>query len=209
MTPTKNAPRRAQAAPRRTQAERSEATTGQLVATARDLFARDGYAATSLDAVSSKAGVTKGALYHHFSGKTALFESVFRAEQERLRAVLAAAASTKKDPWDGFFAGAKAYLEACLDPGVQRITLLDGSAVLGWQRMREIEADYGLAMLKEGLRQSAKAGRIRRREVDGLAHLLFGALGEGAMYIASAPDQRAALRKITRDLKALLDALAA
>jgi AcrR family transcriptional regulator len=196
-------------APRRTQAERSEATTGQLVATARDLFARDGYAATSLEAVSSEAGVTKGGLYHHFGSKKELFEAVFRAEQQELLTALATAAGKEKDPWDGFFAGAKAYLEVSLDAGVQRITLLDASSVLGWERMREIEADYGLAMLKEGLRQSVKAGRIRRRDVDALAHLLFGALGEGAMYIAREPDQRAALRRVTRDLKSILDALAA
>jgi AcrR family transcriptional regulator len=193
---------------RRTQAERTEATTGQLVATARDMFARDGYAATSLEAVSSESGVTKGALYHHFRSKKELFEAVFRAEQEQLLAAVATAAGKQKDPWAGLFAGAKAYLEASLDPGVQRITLLDASSVLGWERMREIEADYGLAMLKEGLRQSVEAGRIRRRDVDALAHLLFGALGEGAMYIARDPDPRAALRRVTRDLRALLAALA-
>jgi AcrR family transcriptional regulator len=202
LSPTKNAPRR-------TQAERSEATTGQLVATARDLFARHGYAGTSLEAVSSEAGVTKGGLYHHFGSKKELFEAVFRAEQQQLLTALATAAGKERDPWDGFFAGAKAYLEVSLDPGVQRITLLDASSVLGWERMREIEADYGLAMLKEGLRQAVKARRIRRRDVDALAHLLFGALGEGAMYIAGEPDQRAALRRVTRDLKSILDAFAA
>ena len=172
------------------------------------MFARAGYAPTSLEAICSEAGVTKGALYHHFSSKTELFEAVFRAEQERLLVALADAAAGKRDPWDGFFAGARAYLEACLDPGVQRITLLDASSVLGWERMREIEAGYGLKMLKRGLTLAAEAGRIRDRDVDGLAHLLFGALGEGAMYIARAEDQGAALSRITRELKALLDAIA-
>jgi AcrR family transcriptional regulator len=194
---------------KRTQAERSEATTSQLVATARSLFAQDGYAATSLDAVSAKAGLTKGSIYHHFDGKRQLFEAVFEAEERRLCAALAEAAATKSDPWDGFFAGSKAFLEASLEPGVQRITLLDAPAVLGWERVREIEADYGLALLKEGLRMAAEAGRIRSRDADGLAHLLFGALCEGAMYIARASDQRQALRKITGDFKSLLDAIAA
>ena len=81
--------------------------------------------------------MTKGALYHHFGSKKELFEAVFRAEQQQLLTALATAAAKEKDPWDGFFAGAKAYLEVSLDPGVQRITLLDASSVLGWERMRE------------------------------------------------------------------------
>lgn len=202
LSPTTKAPGR------RTQRERSETTTAQLVSAARTLFARDGYAATSLEAVCSECGVTKGALYHHFSGKSDLFEAVFREEERKLCHALREAAVAEEDPWEGFLAGSLAFLEASLDPGVQRITLLDAPAVLGWERMREIEADYGLALLKQGLRQALKAGRIGRRDADPLAHLLFGALCEGAMYIARADDPRGALRKVTRELKVVLDAIA-
>ena len=194
---------------KRTQAERSEATRGLLLSTARELFALDGYAATSLDAVCRSAGVTKGALYHHFRGKHELFDAVLEAQEAELCEALARGARRHDDPWDGFVAGCMAFLEACLDPGVQRITLLDAPSVLGWERMQEIQAQYGLALMKAGLKQSAKAGRIARRDVDGLAHMLFGALCEGAMYIARASDQRAALRKITREFNSLLDALSA
>src|SRR5258705_6752952 len=85
---------------RRTQAERTEATTAALVDAARDLFARDGYETTSLDAVAGRAGVTKGAVYHHFDGKRQLFEAVFGGEIERITTPLAAAYTRKKDPWD-------------------------------------------------------------------------------------------------------------
>jgi AcrR family transcriptional regulator len=89
---------------RRTQAERTEATTTALVDAARALFARDGFDATSLDAVAARAGVTKGAVYHHFAGKRQLFEAVFSREVERVATPLAAAYGRKKDPWDAFAA---------------------------------------------------------------------------------------------------------
>ncbi len=110
---------------RRTQAERTEATTSALVDAARELFARDGYDATSLDAVAARAGVTKGAVYHHFEGKRQLFEAVFTREVERMATPLAEAYARKKDPWDAFNAACRAFLDECLDPGLQRIVLLD------------------------------------------------------------------------------------
>src|SRR5260370_38476212 len=108
---------------RRTQAERTEATTGALVDAARELFAADGYAATSLAAVAARANVTKGAVYHHFEGKHELFEAVFTREVERLAAPLVAAYARKTDPWEAFKAGGRAFLDRCLDPDVQRIVL--------------------------------------------------------------------------------------
>jgi AcrR family transcriptional regulator len=177
-----------------TQAERTQATTARLVSTAREQFADRGYAGTSLESVAAAAGVTKGALYHHFRGKRELFEAVFVAEQQRLCEVIAAAG--------GLRAGMHAYLEACLDPGVQRITLLDALAVLGWERMRGIEADYGLRLLREGV-----ARALPERDAEAVAHLLFGALCEAPMFIARAGDQREALRRMTRELDGLLAAL--
>src|SRR5262245_14957814 len=113
---------------RRTQAERTEATIGALVDAARELFARDGYEATSLSAVAARADVTKGAVYHHFDGKRQLFEAVFTREVERMAAPLVAAYGRKKDPWDAFQAGCRAFLDECLDPELQRILLIDAQA---------------------------------------------------------------------------------
>src|SRR5947207_15177009 len=108
-----------------TQQERTEATTVALVEAARDLFAEDGFAAASLDAVVAKAGVTKGALYHHFAGKRELFAAVFAAEQHEISEVVAAAYARQDDPWDAFEAGCRSLVETCQEPGVQRIFLLD------------------------------------------------------------------------------------
>lgn len=192
----------------RTQRQRTEATTGQLVEAARRLFAADGYTATSLEDVVAAAGVTKGALYHHFSSKRDLFRAVFEQEEIALARASQEAYRRESDPWKGFQAGCIAFLEGSLDPGVQRIVVLDGAAVLGWETVREIEARHSMAMIEGGLHQAMESGRIARRDTGPLAHMLFGALCEGAMTVArSGDDQRAAMRAMAAELRSLLAAL--
>jgi AcrR family transcriptional regulator len=191
----------------RTQVERTEATTSALVEAGRELFAQDGYAATSLDAVVARAGVTKGALYHHFDGKHELFRAVLEREQARLAERLGGAFARKRDPWDGVQAGCRAFLEEVLDPELQRIMLIDGPGALGFAALRDTEAPT-LALLEEGLRRSMDAGRLERRPVEPLAALLFGALCEAALSIARADDQAAAQRAMTAELRRLFAALA-
>jgi AcrR family transcriptional regulator len=192
--------------PKRTQRERSEATTAELLAAARELFAQDGYAATSLDEIASAAGVTKGALYHHFHSKRAIFRAVYAAEQRRLAEIEARAYWRKRDPWNAFFAGCKAFLEATIDPGVQRITLLDGPGALGRDDIREIEAD-AFAMTRSGLQRAIEAGCIPSRPLDPLAHFLFGGLCAMAGQIARSENPKGELRAMTAELRRILDAL--
>jgi AcrR family transcriptional regulator len=200
-------PPRAPAA--RTQQQRSEATVTELLAAALERFAQDGYAGTSLDAIAAAAGVTKGALYHHFAGKQDLFRAVFEAEQLRLVGMVAEAYAKKEDPWDAFYEGCRAYLEASADPAVQRIVSLDAPSALGRDTVREIETETSFGSIVAGLKRAMKAGRIATGPAEPLAHLLFGALGEGSMAIATADDQRKALRGVLDSMRALLDALAA
>jgi AcrR family transcriptional regulator len=192
----------------RTQRQRTEATTGHLLDAARRLFAADGYTATSLEDVVAAAGVTKGALYHHFSSKRDLFRAVFEQEEIALARASRLAYVEESDPWQGFQAACIAFLENSLDPGVQRIVVLDGPAVLGWETVREIEARQSLAMIERGLVQAMESGRIATRPAGPLAHMLFGALCEGAMSVArSGGDQRAAMRAMATELRSLLTAL--
>lgn len=181
----------------------------RLLRAAAELFAREGFAATSLDSVASAAGVTKGSLYHHFSGKADLFEAVFERQEAGLAERVGAIAARKRDPWQVAYAGVRAFLDESQDPAVQRILLVDGPSVLGWDRVREIEIRYGLALIKAVLGQLMNDGQIRRHDVDVLAHLLFGALTEGALLIARADDATAARRTVERELRRMIDGLAA
>ena len=194
---------------RRSQPERSEATQRALVESARDLFASEGYSDTQLDDVVRAAGVTKGALYHHFEGKADLFRAVFEHEQGRLAKMVSAAYRRQPDPWKGFFAGCRALLEAQLDPGVQRITLLDAPSVLGWEQMRGIGSRYCLQLVKKGLEEAIAAGQIASRPIEPIAHLVVGAVCEGSMMVARADDQRAAAKRLLTELRTLLDAFRA
>jgi AcrR family transcriptional regulator len=192
---------------RRTQQERSEATTAELIKAARELFAADGYRATSLDDVVDAVGLTKGAVYHHFTSKQELFAAVFEQEERRLSEVAAAAYRRKRDPWEGLLAACRAYLEGQQEPGVQRITLLDAPSVLGWDRLRALEARYTLAGLEQALQALVDSGRIKPRPIGPLAQMLQGAICDGAMLVARSDDQKATAREVNRELRELLSGL--
>jgi AcrR family transcriptional regulator len=190
-----------------TQAERREATTAALVEAARELFAADGYAATALDAVARKAGVTKGAVYHHFDGKRQVFEAVFAGEVERVSGSLTAAYAEEEDGWDGLRAACQAFLDVCLEPGMQRIVFHDAFGALGWERIRRLEAGM-LDAMEWAIERAVEDGRIERRPAAPLASFLFGALCESAMSVARAPDQGKAKREAAAELDRVMDGLA-
>jgi AcrR family transcriptional regulator len=188
---------------RRTQAERTDATTAQLVEAAARLFGQDGYAATSIDAVAAAAGLTKGAAYHHFPTKAALFRVVFVRELERITAALDQVAATENDSWTALRRGCRTFLEHCLDPGFRRIVLLDAPSVLGWDQVREVEYGYLLRVLTDAVRGTGMDGDPTAR-----AQLLFGALCEGGMLLARSADPAAALATVAAEAEHLLAALA-
>jgi len=193
---------------RPTQQERSEKTVAALVEAARLLFAKQGFAATSLDDILAATKMTRGALYHHFDSKTSLFRAVFEEQEKILTAEVAKAAAEKRGAWQAFRAGCDGFLEACLDPATQRIILIDAPAVLGWDVMREIEARYALALLRGGLQRIMDEGKLAKRPIEPLAVILLGALSEAAMAIARAPDPKAAAQDARREIDRLLKALA-
>jgi AcrR family transcriptional regulator len=190
------------------QAERSEATVQHLIATARDLFASNGFGETSIEDIVRTAGVTRGALYHHFGGKADIFRAVVEDEAERLAKRLQRAALKEQDPWRQLEAGCMEFLDACRDPAVRQIGLLDAPAVLGWQELREIDLRHSLALLLQGLESAMAEGKLRRRPPAPLAHLLFGAMCEAGMLVARATDTRRAMREVGREVRELLGGLA-
>lgn len=188
----------------RTQAERSDATTSILIAAGLRLFGRDGYAATAIEAVAAEAGVTKGAAYHHFGGKSGLFRAVFIRQEEELATSLAETGLGAPDSWTALQAGCHAFLRHSLDPQIRQIILLDGPAVLGWDAVREIEYAHTLRLLRQGMEAAAAQGWLAEGELDIRCQLLFGALCEAGMLLARTPDPARALPIVVREVDRLL-----
>lgn len=192
---------------RRTQAERSQATTTGLVTTAQRLFGRDGYAATSIEDIARESGTTKGAVYHHFAGKTELFRAVFLHQEQQLAQMIQATFAETADPWDGIRRGSRAFLEACADQQMRQIILLDGPAVLGWEDVRAIEYEHTLKLILNGLTAAAR-GQLTPGDITIRAHLIFGALCEAGMLIARAGDPSEVLPVVRDQADQLLAAFA-
>lgn len=193
---------------KRTKAEQREQTIQELIGIARELFSRDGYAGAATEEIVARAGVTRGALYHHFGSK----EGLFRAVLEKVQADIAervevAANAAEADNWRQLSAGCRAFLEASLDPQIRRIALIDAPAVLGWEVWREVDAANSARLLQAGLQELADAGQIRALPLVAVAHLLSGAMNEAALWIAGAPDPQIALAEASAGLEALLNGL--
>lgn len=190
-----------------TKAEQSQATRGALVGAAEKLFAERGYANTSTEAVVRAAGVTRGALYHHFQDKTALFQAVYEAIEERLVEQVSGHVADSSEPIEALRRGAEGFLDACLDPAVQRIVLLEGPSVLGWERWREIDQAYFLGLVTMSLEAAADAGAIRASGIEPLAHILMGGLVEAAMLLASATEPDRVRREVGAAVDLMIDGL--
>jgi AcrR family transcriptional regulator len=188
-------------------AEQSEATRAALLAVARELFTDPGYAAVSTEEIVQRAGLTRGALYHHFSGKRELFKAVFVLLEQEMAQRVAAAGLAQTDPWEQQLAAIGAFLDYCLDPAVQRIALVDAPSVLGLETWREIESVYGLALVRAGLENAIEAGVIERQPVEPLAHLILGALIEAGLMIAYADDVESARAEVGASVERLLTGL--
>src|SRR5918995_2092696 len=191
------------------QAERSDTTRAKLVAAARELFARRGYAEVGTEEIVRRARVTRGALYHHFEDKRDLFRAVHEQIEGELTQAIGAqlAGAGSDDPIDALRTAARTFLDACTEPEIARITLLDAPSVLGWEEWRRIDEKYGLGLTMAGLTIGMEAGRLRRQPVRPLAHLLLAAMGEAGMVIANADDPKAARAEVEPPLLALLEGL--
>jgi AcrR family transcriptional regulator len=194
-------------ATRRSRAARIVATREGLIAAARAAFAKDGYAGASMDALCAEAGLTRGALYHHFGGKEGLLEAVTHQIDGELNARLDAVWEAEPDPWQGFLACCRAYLDYALEPEVQQILLRDAPAVLG-QRLRDIDSASALEPTREALASLMALGRIQACDPEALARLINGATLEAALWIAASPDPAATRALAWNGLETLVRGLA-
>jgi len=189
--------------------ERSEATRAALMAAARPLFADRGFAGVGTEEIVRAAGVTRGALYHQFRDKRELFAAIFEQLEGELaqRVGEAAAASGATEPLAALRVGTDAWLDACTEREVQRIVLLDGPAVLGTERAREIGLRHSVGLVEAALQAAVEAGQLAPQPVRGLAHILIGAVDEAALYVATSDDQVAARAEVGAVLDRLLQTL--
>jgi AcrR family transcriptional regulator len=193
---------------RTSKAEQSEATRSALIATASKLFSARGYAAVSTEEIVRAAGVTRGALYHHFKGKLELFRAVYEdVERQLVERIASSAIASAENPLQALHAGVQAFLDACEDPAVQRIALLDAPSLLGWEQWREIGLRFGFGLVEGTLLAAMDADLIERQPERPLAHLLLGAIDEGAMLVARADDGGRTRAEVGTAVARFLDAL--
>jgi AcrR family transcriptional regulator len=186
------------------QADRRAATVAMILEGARRLFAANGFDATSIDDIAEAAGVAKGAVYHHFTSKEAVFLRVLEDVQAAIAAApISSEAFDERDPAEQIASAVLRYLVAASEPDVRRVLLIDGPAVIGWRKWREIDdrffgagARFAMAQL---LGEAAPA-----REVELMAHLLMGAVMEAAILCATAEDPEATARDLSSALRRML-----
>lgn len=190
-----------------TQSDRRAATRTGILQAARKRFGEHGFGATTIDQIGAGAGVAKGAVYHHFATKEAVFEAVFHEVSKDLAEQVSAVSSTKHDVLAAMVAATKAYFSACSEGPTGQIILKDGPAVLGWERWRQIDAEHFGGEIPRALGKAMKEGLIARQPVEPLARLLLGAVTEAAIACAGRPDIRKAGNEYGAALEALLEGL--
>jgi AcrR family transcriptional regulator len=192
---------------KRTRAEQGEATRAALIATGRRMFAERGFSGVSAEEIVGAAGVTRGALYHHFDGKPGLFRAVLEDVEAETAARFANEALSKPDPWEAMAAGLEMFLDVCQEPEVRQIALTDAPSVLGWTAWREVESRHSLGLIRLGLENLIQAGITRPQPVEPLAHTILGMLTEAGLYVAGADDSEAARDEMAEVLRGMLDGL--
>jgi AcrR family transcriptional regulator len=185
----------------------TESTRQALVSSALDLFTKRGYAGTSLEAIVKRARVTKGALYHHFSGKQALFEAAFDQVETRAMDGLTEVVAGEGTAWERAMAGIQAYVGVCLEPSYQRIVIHEAPVVMGWERWREAEEHFSYGLVRAMVEALVDAGEIEPLPVEVTARILFGALSAGAETIASSPEPKKAAADVRRTIVAVMEGM--
>ena len=191
-------------------AEQSRATIERLIIVATEEFSQKGYAKASTESIVRNAGVTRGALYHHFKDKKDLFYAVFEAAQREIGKRIEDGADASDDPWAQLVAGCRAFLRACTEPSLQQIVVIDAPAVLEWNTYREVDETMpgsGFSLLREGIHEVIDCKLIKPLSKDAVAHLLSGAMDEAAVWIARCEDREQALAEAQMVLECLLDGL--
>ena len=187
--------------------QRGQKTSARLVAIARQAFSAGGYSDTAMEEIVQKAGVTRGALYHHFDGKKGLFLAAFEDAQTDIANRIIEVDKSKRSIWEKFISCTFAFFEACLDSQIQRIVLIDAPAILGWDVWRRVDEEKTLHLLRSHLQALVKGGIIKSFPIEPLTHLISGAANEAVLWIAGSEDPRKAFNEAWATMEKLLYSL--
>jgi AcrR family transcriptional regulator len=194
---------------KRLRERQAEATRELLLTIARERFTNQGYAATSIDDIVQRAGVAKGALYHHFSGKDVLFRAVYESVLGGVMSAVMTAALAVPEPWASVRAGISSFLDACLDPAFRRIVVLESASVLRPEALEGGLEQVELPMLRTILTPLVASNDLRGVAVEPLAHVALGGLYGAALFIARSPDPTSARREVDVVLDTVIGGLRA
>ncbi|MHB8512266.1 MAG: TetR/AcrR family transcriptional regulator [Actinomycetota bacterium] len=184
--------------------EQAEATRSLLISVARKLFTEKGYAETPIEEIAAGAGLTKGALYHHFKDKKQLFEAVFIQIEREINDHITAEQKRVRAPFQQLKAACHAYLDACLDNDVRQVVVLDAPSVLSWDRYCEIDQDYAIRTITTSLERVRDSGAKFEEPLDSLAYLVVGTLTMGGRVIARASNRKSARSDVGSTLDRVL-----
>jgi AcrR family transcriptional regulator len=185
----------------------SASTKRALVDVASELFTEQGYAGTSLDEIVAGARVTKGALYHHFSGKQALFEAVFENVEEEASRSIRRAVKGHRDPWEKARAGLRAFLEVCQQPAYRRVVIAEGPAVLGYERYREQEERSTFGIVQDIVAAVLSTYELEQSMVETFSRVFFGAMSAAGSAVTTADDPRRASAEVEAAIAFILAGL--
>jgi AcrR family transcriptional regulator len=185
----------------------SASTKRALVEVASELFTEQGYASTSLDEIVAGARVTKGALYHHFSGKQALFEAVFETVEDQASRSIRRAVKGHKDPWEKARAGLRAFLEVCQQPAYRRVVIAEGPAVLGYERYREQEERSTFGIVQDIVAAVLSTYELEQSMVETFSRVFFGAMSAAGSAVTTADDPRRASAEVEAAIAFILAGL--
>jgi AcrR family transcriptional regulator len=185
----------------------SASTKRALVEVATELFTEQGYAGTSLDEIVAGARVTKGALYHHFSGKQALFEDVFENVEDAAAKAIRRAVKGHKDPWQKALAGLRAFLEVCQEPAYRRVVIAEGPAVLGYEKFREQEERSTFGIVQDIVAAVLRTYELEQSMVETFSRVFFGAMSAAGSAVTTAEDPKRASAEVEAAIAFILSGL--
>ncbi|GED66351.1 TetR family transcriptional regulator [Brevibacillus reuszeri] len=186
-------------------AEQAKLTISKLTEVARDFFTTYGYADAAMEDLVKKAGLTRGALYHHFGNKEGLFMAILDLVQKEIAERVETEAGKSSDPWEQLLLGCLAFVSAAVENQNRRILLIDGPSVVGWEAWRKMDEQHSMRLLREQLEDMAQQGYLKSFSINAMTHLLSGAMNEGVLWVAQMPDQEQALLEIKTALSLLLE----